>query len=146
MPVSPVYDMLLAEVTEELERKVLSVLIEHAGEKVSRPEFVLKVFGVHVEPSELASSKEDRKIRECIERLQRHEFPIMASSGSAGYVLADGDAALDSYIAEIVSRQNTLLEKERFLRRSRKWIKFIREYKSNKAEQMSMFGRPTVYP
>jgi len=146
MTTHPVYDLLLQDVTDELERKVLSALIAHAGEKITRPELVFSVYGVYVQQSSLNASLEDRKIREAIERLQRKEYPILASSGAAGYVLASDDAELDSYLGEIVSRQNTLIEKERALRRSRRWIKFIREYKTNAAKQISMFARPTVLP
>lgn len=147
MTTHPVYDLLLQEVTDELERKVLSALIDHAGEKVTRPELVFAVYAVYVQQGALSSSLEDRKIREAIERLQRREYPILASSGAAGYVLACDDTELDSYIGEIVSRQNTLLEKERALRRSRRWINYIREYKANApAKQISMFAKPTVMP
>ena len=143
----PVYELLLKNVTDEFERSVLNVLIEHAGEKVSRPDLVAALFGITVQPGRLANSTEDRRIREAIERLQRSEYPIMASSGSAGYVLATDEADIDSYIGEIVSRQNMLKEKEKALRGSRRWIKFIREYKSYKpAQQLSMFKKPTALP
>lgn len=147
MAIHPVYALLLQEVTEELEQKVLTILIERAGEKVTRPDLVFRVYGVYVQSCELCNCTEDRKIREAIERLQRKEFPILASSGSAGYVLVADDGELDSYLAEIVSRRNQLLAKEKALRGSRKWVKFIREYKENQpVKQISMFGKPTAMP
>ncbi len=147
MTTHPIYDLLMHDVTEPLERSVLNVLIEHAGQKVSRPDLVFKVFGHYVQSKELANNQDDRKIRECIERLQQKSFPILASSGSAGYVLADSDAELDSYLAEIESRRNTLLEKEKALRSSRRWIRSIQEYKAHgPMKQGSMFAKPTVMP
>jgi hypothetical protein len=54
---------------------------------------------------------------------------------------------LDSYLAEIESRRNTLLEKEKALRGSRRWIRFIQEYKAHgPMKQVSMFAKPTVMP
>jgi len=108
---------------------------------------VFGVFGEYVQNSQLANNANDRRVREAIERLQQREFPILASSGAAGYVLAADDSELDAYLAEIISRQNQLMEKERALRRSRKWIKYINEYKLGApAKQMSMFSKPSRMP
>ena len=60
MSTHPVYDLLLAQVTDELERKVLSALIEHAGERMTRPQLVFDVFGVTCKQGELNNSPEDR--------------------------------------------------------------------------------------
>lgn len=147
MPTTPVYDLLLQEVTDDLERRVLSALINHAGERVTRPQLVFEVFGVYVQSCELANNTDDRKVREAIERLQRREFPILASSGQAGYILVTDDKELDDYVGEIVSRVNQMQEKANALRKSRKWILFIKAHKANQpAVQASMFGKPTVYP
>jgi hypothetical protein len=43
---SPIYDRLMSEVDDDLERKVLHVLLTHAGERVSRPDLVLAVMAV----------------------------------------------------------------------------------------------------
>ena len=40
MSTTAIYDELLAQVTDELERQVLQVLIERAGTKTSRPDMV----------------------------------------------------------------------------------------------------------
>ena len=142
----PVYEVLMKAVTDELEKKVLDVLIESAGERVTRPALVLAVFGNAIDVRDLANNPDDRRIREAIERLQRQDFPILASSGQAGYVLAADEAILDSYIGEIISRQVQLKEKEAALRRSRRWVRFIKEYKVSRATQISMFATPTVLP
>lgn len=132
MSTTPVYDLMLSGVTEEFLRKVLTVLIEHAGERVTRPQFVFEVFGVICTQGTLSNSKEDRQIRDAIEQLQQREYPILSSSGAAGYILAIDDSELDAYVAEIVTRQNSLAEKATALRKSRRWIGIIREYKTNK--------------
>lgn len=142
MTTHPVYDHLLAEITDELERKVLQVLIDKAGTRVTRPQLVYEVFGVTVEQAELSASTEDRKIRECIENLQKRDYPIMASSGQPGYVLAADESVLDAYIAEIGSRIANMQEKQSALRRSRRWISFIRQWKENRpVVQLNMFGK-----
>ena len=142
MTTHPVYDHLLAEITDELERKVLQVLIDKAGTRVTRPQLVYEVFGVTVEQAELSASTEDRRIRECIESLQRRDYPIMASSGQPGYVLAADESVLDAYIAEIGSRIANMQEKQSALRRSRRWISFIRQLREARpAVQLNLFGK-----
>jgi hypothetical protein len=142
MTVHPVYDQLLAEITDELERKVLQVLIDHAGTRVTRPQLVMDIFGIEVEQAELTGNYQDRQIRECIEHLQKRDYPIMASSGTPGYVLAADETVLDAYIAEIGSRIANMQEKQSALRRSRRWIGFIRQWKEGRpAQQISMFGK-----
>lgn len=142
MTTHPVYDQLLSEVNDELERKVLKVLMERPGERISRPQLVFEIFGVYVQQSELSSSVEDRKIRKCIERLQKRDYPIMASSGETGYVLAADETVLDAYIAEIGSRILNMQEKQSALRRSRRWIGFIRQWRENRQTvQLDLFGK-----
>jgi hypothetical protein len=139
--------MLLQEVTEDFERQVLAVLIDRAGLKVTRPELIFELFGVVIPQANLASSTEDRRIRQAIENLQRREYPILSSSGQAGYILATDDQDLDVYVGEIVSRVSQLKEKAESLRKSRRWIRFIREYRENKPPaQMSMFVKPARLP
>ncbi len=130
--IHPVYERLLSEITEETERKVFQVLLDHVGEHVTRPQMVLEVFGVYVQQKELAGSKEDRKIRVCVEALQRKEFPISASSGEAGYILAADEHSVDAYIAELVSRQTNLEHKVGAVRRSKRWIPLLMEWKSSR--------------
>jgi hypothetical protein len=133
MTTHPVYDMLLEQITEEMERKVFTVLLEHAGERVTRYELLEAVHGasarVWAEQHGLANCKEDRQNRECIENLQHKDFPIYASSGEAGYTLAVDDARADEYISEIGSRIERMKDKKAALERSRKWIPFIRQFK-----------------
>jgi hypothetical protein len=128
MPTHPIYDLLLEGVNDELERKVLLALIKHAGKRISRPDLVFEVQGVYVQQGQLASSSEDRQNREAIEKLQARGYPVLASSGQAGYVLGGDDQELDDYLTELASRRARIDEKISHLRKARKWIPFIRQW------------------
>jgi DNA-binding winged helix-turn-helix (wHTH) protein len=129
MTIHPVYDLLIAEITDDLERKVLEAFLEKPGERISRPDLVFAVFGVYVQQKELSSSVHDRKIRECIETLQRKSYPIVSSSGEPGYILAADDDVADAYIAEIGSRIEAMKEKKDALQNSKKFTPFIRQWR-----------------
>ena len=146
MTTHPIYDQLLLEITDETERRVFQALADRAGEKVTRPELVFAVFNVYVQQSELGNCTEDRKVRECIERLQRREYPILASSGEAGYVLLADDEELNKYILELASRRDRLVEKIAALMRSRRRINDIRTYReaAEQAKQLNMFVEVTL--
>jgi hypothetical protein len=136
MATSLVYDQLLSEITDDMERAVMKVLIEHAGERVTRYLLLKEVhgFGAYewAEKHGLANSTADRQNREIIERLQAKDYPIVSSSGQAGYILAADDETTDSYVAELVSRRANLDEKIDHVRKSKRWVKFIREWKANR--------------
>ena len=80
MTTHPVYDQLLSEVTDDLERQVLQVLIERAGTKTkaSAPDMVFAVFGIYRpgQPKPGRFHRRPRESRECIERL-RATWPIV---------------------------------------------------------------------
>ena len=103
MTTTHVYQQLLDEIDGDMERKVLAVLVEHAGVKVTRQDLVLYVFGHYVKANQLSASTEDRQIRECIERL-RASWPIVSSSGEPGYVLEDNEDRIREFAAEQESR------------------------------------------
>ena len=128
MPTHPIYDLLLEGVGDDLERRVLTALIKHAGKRLSRPGLVFEVHGIYVQQNEINSSAEDRQNREAIERLQRSGYPIIASSGQAGYKLGGDFEELDDYVKELASRKMNLEEKIRYLRQARKWIPFIQQW------------------
>lgn len=132
MTTHPVYDLLIAEITDDLERKVLDAFLEKPGEHISRPDLVFAVFGVYVQQKEISSSKEDRKNRKCIENLQRKGYPIISSSGESGYILAAEDDETDAYIAEIGSRIQAMQEKQKALRESKKWTPIIRQWRDER--------------
>lgn len=141
MTTTPVYDQLLSEITDDLQRRVFQALADHAGEKVTRPDLVFAVFGHYVQQGALGNNTDDRKIRECIEALQMREYPILSSSGEAGYVLLADEAELDKYVAELASRRERLSEKIGALQRSRRRIDDIRTYRqaAQSASQPSLF-------
>ena len=86
------------------------------------------------------SGGSDRQNRAIIEMLQDKGYPIVASSGTAGYVLAADEATTEAYIAELVSREENLRNKIRSVRASKRWIPFIREWRANKpAKQDRVF-------
>lgn len=120
---SPVYDALLSEITDELEHTVLVILIERAGQKTTRQDMVMAVFGHYVLPSQLAASTEDRKIREVIERLRAKDWPIVSSSGEAGYILEDNEERIREFAAEQQARaeknRQTALSAYRWLPKAR---------------------------
>ena len=129
MTTHPVYEQLLGEITDDLERQVFTVLAERAGEKISRPDLVFAIFRKYDQQAAMGASLEHRKIRRCIEALQRREFPILASSGEAGYVLVADEAELDQYVAELASRKERLAEKIEALYRARRRMPAIRQYR-----------------
>jgi hypothetical protein len=47
---SPIYDRLMSEVDDDLERQVLHVLLTHTGERASRQALVSAVFDIAVDP------------------------------------------------------------------------------------------------
>jgi hypothetical protein len=52
---SPIYDRLMSEVDDDLERQVLHVLLTHTGERASRQALVSAVFDIAVDPDKLAA-------------------------------------------------------------------------------------------
>lgn len=98
----PVYLQLLSEITDGLERKVLEILLENPTERIDRRQFVHAVFGRVA--YDLTSNTDDRQIRECIERLRAKGWPIVSSSGEAGYVLEDNEERIREFAAEQESR------------------------------------------
>jgi hypothetical protein len=147
MTTTPTYDMLLSEITDTLERQVLTLLMDNAGKRLTREHLVYAIFGKIVADGKLANNPDDRKIRECIERLQQRKYPILSSSGRAGYIMAIDDGELDTYVAELETRQRALHEKVKALRESRYWIPFIKAHVTRKpVEQLSMFAQRREMP
>src|SRR5690349_359569 len=134
MTVHPVYEQLLAEIDPGLERQVFEVMLERQGQRVTRAELVLLVFGETVSPDQLANNIHDRQIRECIERLQERDYPILASSAQAGYILTDDDAEIDAYIRELSSRAEHIRAKVIHLYAARQKAASMRQWRTNPPE------------
>jgi hypothetical protein len=141
MTTHPVYDALLEEIDDALERQVFEALAEKAGETLTRPALVFKVFGKYVQKTELSNCAEDRKIRECIEHLRDRDYPIHSSSGEAGYTLTTDDEAIDEYIAEQRSRMDNLRRRIEAAYRSKRKAAAIRTWRETAANavQLGMF-------
>lgn len=110
MTTTTVYELLIAEITTEDERKVFDLLLEADGRRVTREELVMEIYGVEVDPNSLASSVEDRMVREIIRRLRERDYPIVSSSGKPGYTMKASPEEMDIYIAELSSRKERLQE------------------------------------
>lgn len=129
MSTTKTYEIMLQTSPQDLPKKVMEVLefafTNSPGLNVTRQDMILNVFGVFVEKSRLANSKEDRQIREAIEALQRDGYPVISSSGKPGYRLAVDDQDIEEYIIELESRRKQLEEKIRCLRNPRKKYIYI---------------------
>ena len=136
MPTTYQYDRLLSEITDETERKVLAVFVEHSEKRLMREDLIFHVFGRYPKPDEdLVMNTEDRKIRECIERLQRKDWPIISSSGKPGYILTTDVSQAEQYVTEIGARIKNLQAKRDALTRSKGRIPTIIEIKREIASQ-----------
>jgi hypothetical protein len=85
MPLHPVYQRLLEEITDDLQRQILTIFLERPGQRLHREQLVAMIFHKYIRRDQVANSSEDRKIRECIEDL-RETWPIVSSSGESGYI------------------------------------------------------------
>jgi len=106
--ITTIYEQLIAEITDEDERKVFDALLDADGRRVTREELVQEVYGVHVDSNVLAASAEDRMVREIIRRLRERDYPIVSSSGKAGYTMKASAEEMDIYIAEQASRKDKI--------------------------------------
>lgn len=141
MPTTPVYDEILLGVTDELEKAVFEYFAAHIGETISRSELVKAVYGIDVKPGDLTNSAEDRRIRECIEALRKRDYPIVSTSGKAGFKLTIDDNEIMEFIGELQHRQAEIGKTIDAAWRSRKKAAQIQKWRSNppQAQQARMF-------
>ena len=141
MTTHPVYDALLEEIDDALERQVFEILAAQAGETITRPTLVFKLFGKYIQQTQLGNCAEDRKIRECIERLRDRDYPIHSSSGEAGYTLTTDEEAIDEYINEQRSRRDHLDKRIAAAYRSKRRAADIRTWRADNINvtQLGMF-------
>jgi hypothetical protein len=134
MTTHPICAQLLGEITDELEHTVLTILVERAGQKTTRQDMVLAVYGKYVQANQLAGCIEDRRIRACIERL-RSTWPIVSSSKEPGYILEDDE----NLIRQFATEQESRAEKNRqAAREAYNWLpraRSIREARRAAAKQ-----------
>lgn len=122
-----VYEQLIAEITDEDEKKVFDILLKADGQRVTREILVQEVYGVVVDADKLAVSVEDRKVRKIIGRLRARDYPIVSSSGEPGYTMKASPEEMDIYIAELGSRKERLQEDLDHAYRSKEKARMVKE-------------------
>jgi hypothetical protein len=127
MQTTSVYEQLIAEITDEDERKVFLLLLRAEGRRITREELIWKVYGVVVNHESLSNSVEDRKIREIIRRLRQRDYPIVSSSGVSGYTMKASVEEMDIYIADQASRKERIQENINAAYRSKAKVNLVKQ-------------------
>lgn len=135
----PIYRKLLEEVDDAFQRCVLEVLLDRAGETVTRRQFVATVSG-EIISSRVATA--DRKIRLAIAALRAANWPILSSSGEAGYRLCYDEFEIAICAAEMRRRAESQAEAARVMGRSvdkaRRIAEAVRADELYRQERMSL--------
>ncbi|HSW63816.1 MAG TPA: hypothetical protein VLH56_11000 [Dissulfurispiraceae bacterium] len=110
------YEKIIASMPAGLERKLLTVLSRHVGNKnrITRRDLVAAVFPLARLGARWKDSTEDRQVRRAISTL-RDTWPILSDSGDGGYWLGT-EKEIEVFIVELESRRSRLAEKIRALR------------------------------
>lgn len=135
------YEQLLGEITDEMERQVLDELL--TGRTVTRREFIWVLFGEVVPvDANLANDPRDRKVRKCIEQLREKDFAIVSSSKQTGYRLVVHEVEVEHYLKEQRRRKESIERKIRHGERAMRKLPMLREYQvtRKKVEQLGLFG------
>lgn len=98
------YQAILQSINDDLERRVFELLTKHIGEPITRSYIVSMLYGDFVSDWEVTNNPHDRAVRKCIENLRSRDYPIVSTSGEAGYCLTDDPRAIDQCVAEERSR------------------------------------------
>lgn len=112
-----VYEAILASAPTAIDEQVLAVLKQHQGmeNRISRRKLIFFVYGIELGAGvNLANNRQDRNIREAIERL-RTEHPILSSSGNGGYWYAGSYEEVEGWIREQESRVREMAKRVRDL-------------------------------
>lgn len=108
---SDIYRRMLEELgageLNQLQNDVFDLLRRYPS-GLTRAEFVQQLFGYT--PTDLANDVNDRKVRKAIEALRGRLFPIVSSSGEAGYRLDTSRAAVAGMVREWMSRREKLTD------------------------------------
>lgn len=103
---TPEYEKLLAELNAGelpiIARKILNTL-RQAPKGITRKGLIRAVFGEEPD-NNLSNDTRDRKIRKAIEHLRDLGFPIVSTSGKAGYKLDTDPKNIEEMIREWESR------------------------------------------
>lgn len=112
-----IYEKIMASAPASIDDQVLAVLEQHRGmdNRISRRELVFFVYGIQLGAGvNLANNRQDRNIREAIERL-RTNHPILSSSGNGGYWYAGNYEEVEGWIREQKSRVREMAKRVRDL-------------------------------
>jgi DNA-binding winged helix-turn-helix (wHTH) protein len=131
LPTQPAarYAQILEGVTEELERNVLTILVENEEKLVSRQDLIYAIFSERVNTADLINNDHDRAIRSVIENLRQRSYPIVSTPGAAGYKFTTDEKEIWKTIETIRARKDSLTKSESALLRAlskanqmRQWI------------------------
>jgi len=113
MSTTPVYEKIRADLEagqlKEIERKILEALLR-APAGLNRKGLIRVVFGKEAQKN-LGNDTRDRKIRKAIESLRNQLYPIISTSGKAGYKLTTDPEMIEEMIRELESRIAHLQQK-----------------------------------
>jgi len=104
--ISPVYDHILSGVTDDLEQRVLRLLLDNRDRRVTRQEFVSVLFGIVAD--DLEGSPEDRQVRRSIQNLRDAGWPILSDSATPGYQLETNEEKIKKFAAAQSSRSERI--------------------------------------
>ena len=141
MKITNIYEQLIAEITDEDEKKVFDLLLQADGRRVSRVELVFEVYGVVIAPESLANSVEDRKVRTIIHRLRERDYPIVSTSGAAGYTMKASAEEMDIYIADQASRKEKIQDNIDHAYRSKAKADLVKQ-----CRESMQYSAPVVIP
>ena len=110
----PGYDEIIEGNDEALQRRVLAILQAAKPQPVTRERLVRMALGC--ERGDRGYSTADRQVRAAVASLLLRGYPVISSSGEAGYHLTDDPEEVKQAIAEVSSRMASLGERLRALR------------------------------
>lgn len=134
-----IYEQLIAEITDEDERKVFDTLLQAHGQRVTRAALVKTVYGAELVDAELADSTKDRKVRVIINRLRERDYPIVSSSDAAGYTMQASEEEMEAFISEQGSRLKKIQANIDHAYRSKRYLGLVRQWReeNNQPVQLS---------
>jgi len=99
------YDALLSEVTDDICKRVLSILLEAPGQNYSRSILAFRVYG-GTAGENLAASTKDRKVRIAVQKLREAGFPVLSTSQESGYWFSTSDTEISKRAAKLIEQGN----------------------------------------
>lgn len=131
MQPSDVYELLVAEIADEDKRKVFDLLLNAGGSHVTREELSVEVYGEFTPIN-------DRKVRKVIQWLRELDYPIVSSSGAAGYTMQSSPKEMESYIAQMRSRIEVLQSNIDHAYRSQRVAELVRTWRESNPQPIQL--------